>query len=140
MDCLFCSIIKGEIPAKVIAENELAIAFLDVCPISDGHTIVIPKKHFRDLSSCDQEYLEAVIDLSKDVAQMLLNSKLKPWGINYLSNEGAVAGQEIKHFHLHVIPKYGKNEGFKVGIGERYVEDLDKVYKILEKEIIKKGK
>ncbi len=140
-DCIFCKIIKKEIPAKVVLENEGAISFLDINPISDGHTIVIPKKHYIDLSSCDSESLNYVIQLCHDVAQLYDGSKLKPWGFNYLSNQGSIAGQEVSHFHMHVIPKYAAGEGFKFGKEDRiYVDDVDKVYEIIETQIAKNNK
>jgi histidine triad (HIT) family protein len=78
MECLFCNIVSKKIPAKIVAENEHAIAFLDVKPLSDGHTIVIPKKHYANLSSCSKEELHAVIELVHDVANLLVDSKLQP--------------------------------------------------------------
>ncbi|MDR0739924.1 MAG: HIT family protein [Mycoplasmataceae bacterium] len=132
MECIFCKIVNKEIPAKIIAENKGAIAFLDVNPVSDGHTIIIPKKHFMNLSQCSDEYLADVINLTKIVSKNIQDSFLKPWGINYLSNEGNIAGQEIMHFHIHVIPKYGKDEGFKIGIGNKYLGNIDKIYNELK--------
>lgn len=117
----------------MIAENKLAIAFLDVDPISDGHTIIIPKRHVRDLSSCDTKTLNAVIELAHKVSNLLKDSYLQPWGFNYLSNEGNIAGQIVMHFHIHIIPKYGKNEGFKLSIGHKYVDKVENVYKKLIK-------
>lgn len=112
-ECIFCKIVSGEINAKIIAENEHAIAFLDAFPISDGHALVIPKKHYLDLSLCDDVALIDVIKLVKKVAINLEDvKKLNPWGFNFLSNQGKIAGQEIMHFHIHVIPKYIKNKGF----------------------------
>lgn len=138
MDCIFCKIVSKEIPAKIIAENSGAIAFLDVQPLSDGHTIVVPKKHYQNLSQCDSQTLHDVIDLVKQVSNEIQDSYLKPWGINYLSNEGSIAGQVVMHFHIHVIPKYGKEEGFKIGIGNKYLADIEKIYSELKKTFKKK--
>ena len=140
MNCVFCDIIKGTISAKIVAENKGAIAFLDVNPMSDGHTLIIPKKHFRDWSSADDETIRDVSLLAKEVAGILMDSKLKPWGINYLSNEGSLAGQAVFHYHLHVIPKYGKNEGFKFSIGTHVVEPLEQTYKEISKTKLKRDK
>ncbi len=112
-DCIFCKIVNKEIPAKVIAENERAIAFLDAFPISDGHVLVIPKKHYADLGLCDEASLVDVIKLVKQVSNDIEDTKkLDPWGFNYLSNQGKIAGQEVMHFHMHIIPKYEKDKGF----------------------------
>jgi histidine triad (HIT) family protein len=133
MNCIFCDILDKKIPAKIIAENDGAIAFLDVQPISDGHTIVIPKKHHKNLSECSAEDLNYVTSLVKEVANILMFSKLKPWGFNYISNEGSVAGQEVMHFHMHVIPKYAKREGLSLTMGAHCVEDIETTYKHIMK-------
>jgi histidine triad (HIT) family protein len=78
MSCVFCDIVDKKINAMILGENKGAIAFLDVNPISDGHTIIIPKKHFKNLSTCSIEDLNDVISLVKDISNKILNSKLKP--------------------------------------------------------------
>jgi histidine triad (HIT) family protein len=78
MECIFCKIVNKEIPAKIIAENKGAIAFLDVNPMSDGHTVVVPKKHVVDLSHCDSETLHDVFDLVKKVSLIIQDSVLTP--------------------------------------------------------------
>jgi histidine triad (HIT) family protein len=78
MECIFCKIVNKEIPAKIIAENKGALAFLDIEPISDGHTIVISKKHYKNLSQCDNETLHDVLDLVKEISQNMQDSSLKP--------------------------------------------------------------
>ncbi len=130
-NCVFCKIVAKQIPAKVIAESDGALAFLDVNPTADGHALVIPKKHFRDLSSADEDALRAVISLTKAVAALLKDSKLDPYGINYLSNEGNLAGQEVFHFHVHVIPKYASGEGFGFKTNKVNLRPVDEVHKDL---------
>ncbi len=132
-ECIFCKIANKEIETNIIAENELAIAFLDTSPVSDGHTLIIPKKHFRNFSETPEEYLTAVSNLAKEVANKIKCSKLDPWGFNYLSNEESIAGQVIFHFHIHIIPKYGKDEGFKTDIGNVFVKPIKDILKILSK-------
>lgn len=132
-DCIFCKIVKKEIPAKIIEENEFAIAFLDVNPISNGHTIVIPKKHISNLMVCDSdEILYETMKMVRHIAKVLDISKLQPWGINYLSNQGPMAGQVIYHWHFHVIPKYAKNEGLMISSNPVDLEDLDDVLEIIK--------
>lgn len=134
-NCVFCGIVEKKIPARIIAENQNAIAFLDVKPISDGHTVVISKKHYRNLQETPNDVLADMIALCKQVADKIDRSKLKPWGFNYLCNQGKIAGQVIMHVHMHVIPKYGTNEGFKFGLADnKFVNpDLDKIEKIINK-------
>jgi len=103
MDCLFCKIINGDIPSYTIYENEYVKCFLDINPVQDGHTLIIPKKHFLDINDIDEEYLNNILKASKVVVK-LLEEKLKPNGIRLVQNNGVL--QEVKHFHLHVIPNY----------------------------------
>ncbi|MDR2821731.1 MAG: HIT family protein [Mycoplasmataceae bacterium] len=132
-DCIFCKIINKEIPAKIIAENENAIAFLDIEPCSDGHTLVVPKKHYKNFSSTPKEVLADVMSLAKDVVAIIERTSLHPYGYNYLSNEGDVAGQFVFHFHLHIIPKYGKNEGFTVAYVNKQLLPTQEVYEKIKK-------
>lgn len=131
-NCLFCKIINKEIPCNLIEENAYAMAFLDINPAANGHTLVIPKRHCIDLIHCDDFYLHETITLAKSVADKLERSDLKPWGINFLSNQGSIAGQVIFHFHLHVIPKYAKNEGFVYSAENKNLMEIESVYKLIK--------
>lgn len=133
MSCIFCDIVNKKIPANIIDENKNAIAFLDINPISDGHTVIISKNHYENLRVCPDEVLSDMICLAKKVAIKISDSKLQPWGFNYLCNDQKIAGQEIMHAHIHVIPKYGKNEGFILHTGTKYVDDVTKIYTVLTK-------
>lgn len=138
LDCIFCKIVKKEINAYIVAENDNAIAFLDVQPVSNGHTLVIPKNHHQDLSTTPLTILNSVIQLTQFVSKIIeKNKKLDCWGINYLSNQGKIAGQEINHFHIHIIPKYAVNEGFESSIKNRFV---DKELPWLQKQFLATGK
>lgn len=132
MGCVFCDIVKGKLPCKKVAENKNALAFLDITPLANGHTVIISKKHYPDWQSTPTEVLKDMVDLSKEVADKISKSKYKPWGFNYLSNQGDIAGQAIFHVHLHVIPKYYKSQGFKLAHGDLATDDLDKVAKVLK--------
>lgn len=141
-NCIFCKIINKEIESNIILENEKAIAFLDMNPVTSGHILVIPKKHCVDLTVCFKEDLNAVLELVQKVSRLLESSKLAPFGMNFLSNQGEIAGQVVKHFHMHVIPKYNKDKGFvfqKV-IDEQSDQDLEAVKKILKKAYKKNNK
>jgi len=97
-DCIFCKIVKGEIPAVKVWEDENYIAFLDINPIQPGHTLVLPKKHSDDLFELDdRDYLELMIK-SKEVAEML-KRKLKPKRIGVI-----VEGFAVPHVHVHLVP------------------------------------
>ena len=107
MDCLFCKIINGDIPSYTIYENDYVKCFLDINPISMGHTLIIPKKHFLDINDIDSEYILKVQEASEEVVK-ILNKNLKPDGFKLVQNNGNL--QEVKHYHLHVIPSYIKNK------------------------------
>ncbi len=113
MNCLFCEIVKGTKECYKIYEDDYTIAFLDIFPNSKGHTLVIPKKHFKNILDCDDLYLNKVAIATKKVAK-LLDKKLNPTGFNYVSNQGTDAFQMIFHYHIHIIPKYEREQGYQM--------------------------
>ena len=100
-NCVFCNR-EG---FDIVAENELAIAFLDSCPVSEGHTLVIPKRHVETYFDATPEEHGAISVLVKAVKEML-DDKLSPDGYNIGANVGPAAGQTVFHFHMHIIPRY----------------------------------
>lgn len=106
MDCIFCKIIQGEIPSYTIYEDDSVKAFLDISPLSNGHTLIIPKKHFENIYDMDIETLKC-IELASQKVGKLLKEKLNCQGITRLQNNEY--GQEVKHYHMHLIPRYEKN-------------------------------
>jgi histidine triad (HIT) family protein len=132
-DCLFCKIVRKEIPANIVYENEYVLAFLDINPVSNGHTLVIPKEHFENFSETKEPYLTAVNQAKQIIAKMLLNSSLKPQGINYLSNQAAIAKQNVFHYHEHILPKYQKGIGFEMKVNPQDLKNLEEVLTILKK-------
>jgi histidine triad (HIT) family protein len=103
-DCLFCKIVAGKIPAEKIYEDEDILAFLDIGPISDGHTLVIPKQHFERLHECPPEVLIKVASQLGKIAGAVAAS-MNSDGYNILCNNGRAAGQLVKHLHFHIIPR-----------------------------------
>ncbi|MDR1266420.1 MAG: HIT family protein [Propionibacteriaceae bacterium] len=108
-DCLFCQIASGRLPAKLIWSDDQAVAFLDINPWHRGHSLVIPRRHLGDGAASPQAWHEVAAGLTA-VAERMKNH-LGASGINYLSNAGAAAGQEVFHFHVHVIPRYDDQPG-----------------------------
>ena len=117
-NCIFCKIINGEIPSYTIFEDDLIIIFLDINPTSNGHCLVIPKKHFVDINDIDSEYLSHIFSVVKEMLP-ILESKLNYDVISLCQNNGFV--QDVKHFHLHLIPKYKNSKKLSV----------EEVYKII---------
>ncbi len=103
-NCIFCKIIKKEIPSKIIFEDDKTLAFLDINPISEGHAIVIPKDHYETLEVLPDNELNCLFQTVKKVAK-LIYEKLNPDGYNIIQNNYKAAGQVIDHFHVHIIPR-----------------------------------
>ena len=109
--CIFCKIIAGEIPSYKVYEDEKILAFLDIKPLSPGHTLVITKKHYQNIEEISEEELSALILAVKKIGH-LLKTKLRIDGYNVSTNNDPVAGQEIPHIHFHIIPR-SENDGHK---------------------------
>lgn len=103
-DCLFCKMVAGQIPVTKIYEDEAILAFLDIGPISDGHTLVIPKEHFEKLHDCPPKVLSNIGSRLGKVAGAVA-SAMGSDGYNLLCNTGRAAGQLIEHLHFHIIPR-----------------------------------
>ena len=110
-ECIFCKIINKEIPSFKIYENEFVLAFLDVNPIARGHTLVIPKRHFKDALDCEDKYLEEIIKAIKLISNHY-RKVLDCTGINILNASGKSAEQSVFHTHFHIIPRFD-NDGYK---------------------------
>ncbi|GAH17929.1 unnamed protein product [marine sediment metagenome] len=132
-DCIFCKIIKNEIPSRILYENSDTIAFLDIFPISQGHTIVIPKKHYVNLETIPVEFLSKVMSTVKMVSNLIYKN-LNIEGYNIIQNNFRAAGQDINHFHVHIIPRSIKDEKIKLLIPREQAteEELKKTLKIIK--------
>jgi histidine triad (HIT) family protein len=105
MSCIFCKIVAGESPAHVVYEDDLTLAFMDKYPIATGHTLVIPKRHVENVYELGDEDAAAVMRATARVARAI-KLALKPHGINLLQSNERAAGQDIFHFHMHVVPRW----------------------------------
>jgi histidine triad (HIT) family protein len=101
-DCLFCKMAAGQIPVTKIYEDENILAFLDIGPISDGHTLIIPKQHFEKLHDCPPEILGRLVERLGKIAAAV-TAAMNTDGYNVLCNNGRAAGQLIEHLHFHII-------------------------------------
>ena len=115
-NCLFCKIANGEINSNVIFEDDIIVAFLDIHPDSPGHTLIVPKVHFSDLDDISVVVLSHVMEVAKQL-KILIDERLNPDGMVLTQNNGFV--HEIKHYHLHLIPKY-KGNSKKLSVSEVY--------------------
>ena len=114
-DCLFCRIAAGEIPATKVHEDDRAIAFMDINPVTPGHLLVIPRAHSRDLLDIDAGDLAATMEAVQVVAGKAARA-VGADGVNVISNCGAAAGQTVFHFHVHVVPRTD-GDGFRLPLG-----------------------
>lgn len=106
MPCTFCSIVAGEAPAHYVHETTGAVAFMDLLPMTPGHSLIVPKHHAVDLLDIDDDALAAVATTARELASVVQRT-LRPAGLNLLHNSGAAADQSQFHFHAHLIPRYG---------------------------------
>ena len=109
-DCVFCKIIRREIPANIVYETENIIAFLDIYPLNKGHLLIVPKEHAAKLHEIsNNETLKEILIVAKDLAKAL-----KVENYNILQNNGRIAHQDIMHVHFHLIPKSETGEGLVI--------------------------
>lgn len=105
MSSIFSRIVKGEIPASKVFEDDRTLAFMDINPASRGHTLVICKEEYPDLLSAPPAVLAAVMLTTQRVARAIM-AALQPDGFNVIQNNGAAAGQVVFHYHVHIIPRW----------------------------------
>lgn len=131
--CVFCKIMKGEIPSYTLYENGFVKCFLDISQATKGHTLIVPKKHIENVFDLDEETSSEIMKAAVIISN-LLKEKLGVSNINLLNNSGTLAGQTVMHFHLHVIPRYGNDEvDFHQVDHEPNFENLDVLFNLLTK-------
>ena len=112
-DCLFCKIANGVIPANALYEDDVVKVIFDLGPASKGHVLILPKQHFDNIYSLDDDTAAHIFQVAVKVANAIKDT-LEPLGINVVQNNGEAAGQTVFHFHMHIIPRY---EGDTVNVG-----------------------
>ena len=128
-DCIFCKIVHKEAPAHVVCEDERTLVFMDIFPVADGHTLIIPKAHCDDLFGADAEDLRAVIERSRVVAHAISRA-LAPDGLGVYQLNGAAAGQTVFHYHMHLIPR---NHGAGLQIHSRVPGNPERMAEIAKR-------
>lgn len=111
-DCIFDKIIHKEIPAHIVYEDDVVLAFLDISQVTPGHTLVVPKKHVANIFEYDEDLASAVFARIPKIARAVQASNPEIKGLNILSNNGELAYQSVFHSHIHLIPRYTKEDGF----------------------------
>ncbi len=135
-ECIFCKIVNGEVLANKIYESDKVLAFLDVKPVSKGHTLIITKKHYKDVYDAPENDLREVIAASKKIS-IAMEKGLNADGVNILHASRKEAQQSVFHFHVHIVPRY-KDDGLDMWIKGGYKEsesDLKGVGEKIKKEL-----
>lgn len=134
-DCIFCKIANGEIPSATVYEDSICRVILDVNPANKGHALIIPKEHFDNIYSIDAETAAKIFTIATEVAKAQ-KAELNPDGLNILQNNGEAAGQTVFHFHMHLVPRYIKDNVTMTWIpGKADTEELSALSKALRKRI-----
>ncbi|HCW22229.1 MAG TPA: HIT family protein [Lachnospiraceae bacterium] len=128
-NCIFCRIANGDIPSRTIYEDDHFRVILDNGPATRGHALILPKEHYKDLSEIPEETAAEAMIVAKKVSALLVK-KLHADGLNLVQNNGETAGQTVKHFHIHLIPRY-ENDGQHILWNPTHPtdEELDSVLK-----------
>ena len=116
-DCIFCKIINGEIPSYKIYEDEIVYAFLDITQVTPGHTLVVPKKHAKDIFEYDEELASQVFARIPKIARALEKAYPDMQGLNIINNNREVAYQSVFHSHIHLIPRFSPHDDFSMHFG-----------------------
>lgn len=141
-DCIFCKIIKGEIPSAKIYEDDWVYAFLDLSQVTPGHTLLIPKDHRKDIFEFDSDLAGQVFSRVPKLAKAIQKAFPGVQGMNIIQNNGLIAYQSVFHSHIHLIPRYKSDEGFSMTFTnnssqysqEEFQERADLIIQALKKE------
>lgn len=128
-DCIFCKIINNEIPSKTIYEDEKIKIIMNINPITNGHLLVIPQQHMVNINDIDIDIVNHSFKVIRDIIYPQLKEKLNCKGLTLSQNNEL--GQEIKHYHIHLIPRY-EDDNTDFTHNEELLEDIEKIYELLK--------
>jgi histidine triad (HIT) family protein len=128
-DCIFCGIVSGALPCFKVCEDDLTLAFMDLFPVAEGHTLIVPKRHATDLFEMDAETLAAVSAASLRISAAI-RATLAPDGLGVFQLNGAAAGQTVFHYHMHLLPR---NAGEPFALHSRVRGDDDALRRTAER-------
>ena len=123
-DCIFCKILNGDIPSKVVFEDDICKVIMDINPVTNGHCMIIPKVHYTNLEDIDEDVLKHINQVAKKMI-LKLKEKLGAEGVTLVQNNGL--GQDIKHYHLHLVPRYTE-DGLVFDGDKSKLKPLDEVF------------
>jgi len=119
MDCVICKVLSGELEVSVVHRDDLCAALMDIQPVNPGHVLVVPLRHAPSLADLNPQEGSRMFLVAQRVAAALRRSGLKCDGVNFFLADGAAAGQEVFHAHLHVLPRF-PNDGFGLRLPPTY--------------------
>ena len=122
-NCIFCKIVRGEIPCYKVYEDNDVLAFLDISQTTKGHTLVISKEQFKNLLYVPKDVLAKVMGAAQKIAQAQVSS-LGAKGVNIINNTNEMAGQTVMHFHVHVIPRYSNEDALRLEFNSNKIDKL----------------
>ncbi len=134
VNCIFCKIVNGDIPCAKLYEDDDVMAFLDVNPVTYGHALVISKDHYANFLSTPKDVMNKVMNVAQRIGQVQIE-QLGAKGINILTNCKEAAGQEVQHFHVHVIPRYTSSDGFKLELKQLKDVNLPAIAKEIKEKL-----
>jgi histidine triad (HIT) family protein len=124
--CIFCEILAGRLPASLVYQDELCTAFMDIRPVTPGHLLVIPNHHSACLAELPAQTGAHIFQVGQLLASAMRHSGLRCEGINFFLADGQVAGQEVFHTHLHVLPRFtGDGFGFRFPPGYPAIQERE---------------
>ena len=119
--CVICRLLKRELEVSMVYEDELCSAFMDIQPVNQGHVLVVPNRHVVEATGLNEGESSHLLVVAQRINSALRNSGVKCEGVNYFVADGEAAGQEVFHFHLHIIPRF-KKDGFRLVLPPDYEE------------------
>ena len=128
-DCIFCKIIEGDIPSRTVYEDDVIKVIMNINPATNGHLLVIPKKHMENINDTEESVITHSLQITKEKLYPLLKERLQCEGLTIAQNNEL--GQEIKHFHIHLIPRY-PNDNADFQYDKSKTNDLDEIFEKLK--------
>jgi histidine triad (HIT) family protein len=135
-DCVFCKIICGRSPGSFVYRDEVCTAFLDINPINPGHILVVPNIHVASVSDLSDEQTENLLKVGRNILNAIKNSSIKSEGANFFISDGEMAGQEVPHTHLHIVPRFtGDKQRFGFSHTSAKREDLELIAEKIKEQL-----
>jgi histidine triad (HIT) family protein len=124
-DCIFCKIVRREVPASVVREDSSTLAFMDIRPMSPGHVLVIPKGHAAYVEDLPVKAVGPILEAAREISRAMRTSGIRCEAVSFYLANGAGAGQEVSHTHLHLIPRW-RGDGFGLRVRPEYGRIADR--------------